>query len=167
MDQLLQQIGDAFGGVAANPAVGLVGAVAVGYLVIVWLASALWAFVDMRRRTDNPFVPYATASVVILASPLLFPFALLLHMVVRPRTTVTEGRVSRLREAALEAEVDLPRCPNCRKPVEEDWLICPQCRSIIGHRCDHCGRSVGVDWDACAWCGVSFQPPPAAIRTDR
>ncbi len=167
MDLLLQQIGDAFAGFAAQPVVRLILIVALGYLVAVWLASALWAFVDMRRRTDNPVAPYASAGIVILASPLFFPFALLLHVAVRPRTTVTEARLTQLNDAALEAEVDVPRCPTCRKPVESDWLICPHCRATLGHRCDRCGRAVEVDWDACAWCGASFEPPTGLVQTDR
>jgi hypothetical protein len=167
MDQILNQIGDAFAGVVANPIVHLILGVAAGYLVIVWLACALWAFVDMRRRTANSFVPYATAGLVIVASPVLFPFALLLHFAVRPRETVADARMSRLRDAALEAETDLPLCPVCRKPVEPDWLICPRCRATLGHRCDRCGRPVSIDWEACAWCGASFDPPVGAIRGER
>jgi RNA polymerase subunit RPABC4/transcription elongation factor Spt4 len=167
MDQILQQIGDSIGSFAANPIVRLVLVVAAGYVVIVWLASALWAFVDMRRRTGNPVVPYATAGIVILASPLLFPLALLLHVVVRPRETVAESQMSRLRDAALQAELEIPLCPTCRKPVDEDWLICPNCRATLGHRCDRCGRAVGIDWDACGWCGASFEPPVGTVLTDR
>ncbi len=167
MDQILNQVGDAFGGVVANPTVRLILAVASGYVVIVWLASALWAFVDMRRRTASSYVPYATAGLVIVASPILFPFALLLHFAIRPRETVADARMSHLRDAALEAETDVSLCPSCRKPVEDDWLICPRCRATLGHRCDRCGRAVSIDWEACAWCGESFDPPSGAVRTDR
>ncbi len=167
MDQIFQQIGDAFGSVLTNPIVELFLTVAAGYVVILWLASALWAFVDMRRRTDNPALPYATAGLVIVASPLLFPLALLLYVVVRPKVTVAEARMSDLRDAALESELEIPICPACRKPIEDDWLICPHCRATLGHRCDRCGRPIGIDWDACAWCGVSFEPPTGLVRTDR
>jgi len=167
MDQILSQIGDAIGGVVANPTVQLILAVTAGYVVIVWLASALWAFVDMRRRTSNAFVPYATAGLVIVASPILFPFALLLHFAVRPRQTVADARMSQLRDAALESEVDVPLCPSCGKAIGDDWLICPRCRATLAHRCDRCGRAVSLDWDACAWCGASFDPPSGAVRTDR
>ena len=71
MDALLNQLGQ--GGVAAEPVVRVGLLVAFAYLVLLWLASALWAFVDMRRRTRSAAMPYATAGLVIVASPVLFP----------------------------------------------------------------------------------------------
>ena len=167
MDAVFDQIDAALGGFLANPLVQLLVSVIAGYVIVLWLACALWAFVDMRRRTLNPFAPYAIAAAVIVASPLLFPLALLVHRVIRPAGTVSERRMSRLRDAALEVEVDRPTCPSCRRPVGDDWLICPQCRTTLGHRCERCGRGVATDWDACPWCGATFGPPPGIVRHDR
>ena len=104
---------------------------------------------------------------MILASPLLFPFALLLHVVVRPRITVEEERLSRLRDAALEAELEVAGCPACRKPVDDDWLVCPQLPGDARPSLRSMRPAVGIDWDACAWCGASFEPPPGTVLTDR
>ena len=58
MDQILETIGDTIGGFFANPIVQLaIQAVAI-YFVILWLASAYWAFRDMQHRTENPILPY-------------------------------------------------------------------------------------------------------------
>src|SRR5262249_29444791 len=108
MDALLQQLEDALGGVASDPRVVLGARVLVGYVVVLWLACALWAFVDMRRRSGSLVAPYVTATIVVLASPILFPLALLLHVVARPRVPIAERRLARLREAALESDVELP-----------------------------------------------------------
>jgi predicted RNA-binding Zn-ribbon protein involved in translation (DUF1610 family) len=167
MNALLDQLGQAAGDVAAQPGVRIGLIVAVAYLVLLWLASALWAFVDMRRRTRSVVMPYATAGLVIIASPVLFPLAVLLHVIVRPRETVVDRRLERLRDSALEAEVDVPLCPSCRRPIEDDWLVCPACRVTLAHRCEHCRRAVAAEWDACPWCGTSFAPPVEAIRTAR
>ena len=86
---------------------------------------------------------------------------------VRPRETVEDRQMERLQDAALEAEVDLPLCPSCRGPIEDDWLVCPACRATVAHRCEHCRRAVAAEWDACPWCGTSFAPPVDAIRTAR
>ena len=153
MDAIGEAIGEALNGFFANPAIGLVGRVVGAYLVLVWLASALWAFVDMRRRTRNPIPAYGSAALIILASPVLFLPALLVHRIVRPAEFTSERRVSHLREAALEAETMSARCPDCRRVVEEEWLICPACRRALGHRCHACGGTVGLEWPVCAWCG--------------
>lgn len=165
MDALLAQVGAAIGGLLGQPVVHLAFLVGAAYVVIVWLASAIWSFIDMRRRTANPIWPYATAGAVVLASPLLFPLALVVHRAVRPATTVADRRLGRLRDAALSAEVDQPRCPGCRRPIDPDWLVCPTCRTSLAHRCDGCGHGVGLDWDACAWCGSIFGPPAGVVAT--
>jgi RNA polymerase subunit RPABC4/transcription elongation factor Spt4 len=153
MDQILKAVGDAVSSVVTNPAVAVIVRIAAAYVVVLWLAAALWVFVDMRRRTSSAILSYAAAAVVVLVSPVLFPFAVFVYRVVRPSSTVADRRMSELRDAALGAEVDVARCSNCRLAVDEDWLICPRCRQTLGHRCDHCGRSGGLDWDVCAWCG--------------
>ncbi len=165
MDALLAQLGDAIGGLLRQPFVHLVFLVVTSYVVVVWLASALWAFVDMHRRSGNPVWPYASAGAVVVASPLLFPLALLIHVVVRPATTVAERRLARLRDAALTAEIDQPRCPRCLRPIDEGWLVCPTCRLALAHQCERCGHAVGLDWDACAWCGSVFGPPTGVVAT--
>jgi RNA polymerase subunit RPABC4/transcription elongation factor Spt4 len=156
VDAIFKTIGDAIGGVLGDPAVGLFTRIAAAYVVFVWLASALWVFVDMRRRSLNPVLPYASAAVIVLASPVLFPFAVLVHRVIRPSATVADRHLADLRDAALAAELDQPHCPYCRALVAADWLLCPSCGRPLGHRCEHCGRAVGLDWDVCAWCGEAL-----------
>jgi hypothetical protein len=156
MDAIFKTIGDAIGGVLGNPGVALTIRIAAAYVIVVWLAGALWVFVDMRRRSTNPVLRYASAATVVLASPILFPFAILVHRVIRPSATVADRRLSELRDAALAADVDLPHCPECRSLVDPDWLLCPSCRQPLGHRCEGCGRTAGLDWDVCAWCGETL-----------
>ena len=163
MDALLEQIGNAVDQLLAMPAVRIGLTVVAGYVVVVWLASALWAFVDMRRRTANLIWPYASAAGVIVATPLLFPLVILVHVVVRPDTTIAERRVNALRDATLGLEIERPVCPRCRRLVDEEWLICPFCRTGLAHRCDRCGHAAGVDWDVCAWCGAALGPPDGIV----
>lgn len=156
MDEIAAAIGDAIAGFFASPFVSTFALFVGAYVVVVWLASALWAFVDMRRRTGNPVAPYASAAIVILASPLLFPFAILVHRVLRPDEFISERRLSLLRDEALQAEASAARCPECRRTVDETWLLCPSCRRPLGHRCHACGATVGLDWPVCAWCGEAL-----------
>lgn len=156
MEEIGRAIGDAIGGAFDNPVVAVLVRLIAAYVVIVWLATALWAFVDMRRRTTNPLAPYAAATLVILASPILFPFAVLVHRVLRPDEFVSERHLSLLRDRVLEIEATVPRCPECRRAVEEDWLLCPDCRRPLAHRCQACGGAVGLDWPVCAWCATEL-----------
>jgi hypothetical protein len=157
VDAIGDAIGAAVGGFFSNPTTSLVLGLIGVYIVLVWLAVALWAFVDMRRRSSNLIAAYASAALIILASPVFFLPALLVHRVVRPADFSSERRLAQLRESALEVETIAPRCPDCRRIVDEAWLVCPDCRRALGHRCQACGSTIGLDWPVCAWCGEELE----------
>jgi RNA polymerase subunit RPABC4/transcription elongation factor Spt4 len=150
-------LGSAFGGLFDQPAVRLgVGAIS-AYVAIVWLACAWWAFQDMRRRTNEPAAPYLAAGLVILATPLVFPLALLVYTVLRPGRTIAEARLLGLERQIDELDAELTAlCPECGRLVDESWLSCPACRTRLAYACRGCARPVGLDWSLCAWCGTEF-----------
>ncbi|HEX7223405.1 MAG TPA: zinc ribbon domain-containing protein, partial [Candidatus Limnocylindrales bacterium] len=59
---------------------------------------------------------------------------------------------------ALLAEVESIRsCPTCARRVNDEWIICPTCRTRLNRVCPNCSRLVGLDWSLCAWCGKDFE----------
>ncbi|HEX7345529.1 MAG TPA: zinc ribbon domain-containing protein, partial [Candidatus Limnocylindrales bacterium] len=63
-----------------------------------------------------------------------------------------------LAEEALLNEVEAVRhCPTCERRVDEEWIICPSCRTRLNRVCPNCSRLVGLDWSLCAWCGKDFE----------
>ncbi len=173
MDQLLGQFGDSFQGVLDSAPIQLALRAIALYLALLWLAAAFWAFRDAGRRTRNLVAPYVAGAVVILATPVLFPFALLLYLIVRPGETLTEAWERQLAEEAV-ADAS-PVCAGCGRRVDGDWLACPACGQRLHHRCASCGRLTGLDWNVCAWCGVELVhrevespiPLPVATRPQR
>ena len=155
MEAIGDAIAEAIGTVFDDPMVSLFVRLLAGYVVLIWLAAALWAFVDMRRRTSNLVAAYASAALVILATPLLFPAAILVHVVLRPDALAAGRRFDRLRHEAFTLEDD-PRCEECGRRIEEDWLVCPGCRRQLAHRCHACGGTVGLDWSVCGWCAAEL-----------
>ena len=158
MDQILETIGDTIGGFFANPIVQLsIQAVAV-YFVILWLASAYWAFRDMQQRSENPVLPYLAAALIVLFTPVLFLFGVIVYRIVRPHEKIGEVYERNLAEEALLAEVEAVKsCPTCARRVNDEWIICPTCRTRLNRVCANCGRLVGLDWSLCAWCGKDFE----------
>ena len=150
-------IGDTVAGILANPTVGLAWRLISAYVILVWLAVALWAFVDMRRRTSHLASAYGAAALVIIASPLLFPLAVVVLRIVRPQDFVAERHLADVRESVIVADFVAQRCPGCRRIVDPDWLLCPSCRHVLGHMCGHCGRTAELEWPVCAWCGEELQ----------
>ncbi|HEX5827583.1 MAG TPA: zinc ribbon domain-containing protein [Candidatus Limnocylindrales bacterium] len=158
MEQILETIGDTIGGFFANPIVQLAIQATAIYIVILWLAAAYWAFRDMQLRSENPVLPYLAAALIILFTPILFLAGVIVYRIVRPQEKIGEVYERNLAEEALLAEVEtIKTCPSCSRRVNEEWIICPQCRTRLNRVCANCGRLVGLDWSLCAWCGKDFE----------
>ena len=165
MPKEIQAILDAISGFFDSPAVQF-GLRAIGlYVVVLWFAAAYWAFRDMQLRTANPILPYLAAGLIILFSPILFPFAIVAYRIVRPQEKIGEVYERTLAEEALLAEVEAVKsCPTCARRVNDEWIICPTCRTRLNRVCPNCSRLVGLDWSLCAWCGRDFERPLAALE---
>ena len=165
MGDLLNQITSLLGGIWDSPLVQLgLRAIAI-YVVILWLAAAYWAFRDMQLRTANPILPYFAASLVIIFTPVFFPFAVVAYRIVRPQEKIGEVYERTLAEEALLAEVEAVRsCPTCARRVDAEWIICPTCRTRLNRVCPNCSRLVGLDWTLCAWCGRDFERAAPAFE---
>jgi RNA polymerase subunit RPABC4/transcription elongation factor Spt4 len=158
MDQILEQIGATIGGIVGSPPVQLAIQAIVVYFVILWLAAAYWAFRDMQLRTENPILPYLAASLIIVFTPIFFPLAVFVYRIIRPQEKIGEIYERNLAEEALLAEVEAVKsCPTCARRINEEWIICPTCRTRLNRVCPNCSRLVGLDWSLCAWCGKDFE----------
>jgi len=161
MEQILGTIGDALGGIFSSPILQL-GLRAIGvYLVILWLATAYWAFRDMQQRSDNPILPYLASAGIILFTPLFFVLGVWVYKIIRPHEKIGEVWERNLAEEALLAEVEaIHHCPSCERRIDDEWIICPTCRTRLNRVCPNCSRLVGLDWSLCAWCGKDFERRP-------
>ena len=158
MTQLIQQVGSVIGGIFGSPIVQLFAQVIAVYVVVIWLAAAYWAFRDMQLRTENALLPYVAAAFIIVFSPIAFIAAVIVYRIVRPQEKIGEVVERTLAEEALLAEVEaLSSCPNCARRVDDEWILCPTCRTRLKRVCPNCSRLVGLDWSLCAWCGRDFE----------
>ena len=158
MDQILQTIGDAVGSVFDNPVLQLGFRLIAIYWVVLWIASAYWAFRDMQGRSDNAIAPYLAALFIIAFTPILFPLAVFTYRIVRPHERIGDVYERNLAEEAMLAEIEaIPHCPSCDRRVDPAWIICPTCRTRLNRVCPNCTRLVGLDWSLCAWCGREFE----------
>ena len=167
MDQIFGEIGKALGGFFGSPPSSSPSRRSRSTSIILWLAAAYWAFRDMQQRTENPILPYLAASFVIIFTPIFFPLAIFVYKIVRPHEKIGEVYERNLAEEALLAEVEaIKSCPTCARRVNDEWIICPTCRTRLNRVCPNCSRLVGLDWSLCAWCGKDFERrdvPAAAI----
>jgi RNA polymerase subunit RPABC4/transcription elongation factor Spt4 len=158
MDEILNTIGETIGDFFANPAVEFSLRAMAVYIVILWLAASYWAFRDMQLRSENPVLPYLAAALIVLFTPVLFLFGVIVYRIVRPQEKIGEVYERNLAEEALLAEVEsIKTCPACHRRINDEWIICPTCRTRLNRVCANCGRLVGLDWSLCAWCGKDFE----------
>ncbi|MEA2026572.1 MAG: zinc ribbon domain-containing protein [Chloroflexota bacterium] len=162
----LENIGDQFAEILESDAFQAVIYVIVAYIVLIWLASAFWAYRDMRLRSASAITPYVAALAIIIFTPIFFLFGLLIYRIVRPKETIGEVNERALAEEAMMAEVaSHSHCANCERPVHEDWIICPTCRNRLRRVCPNCEHLIELDWTLCAWCGKDFERAEAAGTT--
>lgn len=141
-----------------EPVVALVAALLIAYAVVLWLGTLVWVFRDSRERTRDGWTQTVALLLVIVFN---FP-GLLLYLLLRPRETLTEAYERRLEAEALMRDLPEPRpaCPTCNRPMREDFLLCPYCRSKLRQPCTGCGQALELGWTACPYCGA---PGPQAF----
>jgi len=157
-EDLFGEVDAALSGVVESDAFQIGIRVLVAYIVLIWLASAFWAYRDMRLRSASAFTPYVAAAAIIVFTPVFFLFGLLVYRIVRPKETIAEVNDRALAEEAMLAEIaSHSQCANCSRPVHEDWIICPTCRNRLRRVCPNCEHLIELDWTLCAWCGKDFE----------
>ena len=118
------------------PILTIIGWALGAYIVLLWAASVLWTYRDIHSRSDDVVV-----QVLAVALALLLPFAgVVLHMILRPRQTLTEKYDRSLEEEYL------------RRDLEEKY-VCPHCHTALRRRCGACDRVVDLTWSVCPYCG--------------
>src|SRR5919106_1207407 len=164
----LPDVGKIWTDFITNPIVSIAINMAVVYVVLVWLGAAYSVFRDMEARSEDPILPYFASALIIFFTPLLFVFAVILYLILRPRETLAEVYERSLAEESLLAEVEKNAlCPVCRERVQSDWLVCPNCRTRLHRVCPSCNRLADPEWPLCAYCGHEFQRPQVQRPAER
>lgn len=129
----------------------IVAALIIVYLAAIWLALVFWTYRDIRQRSRDPVMQ----TVAVLLVLLFFLPGHWIYLVVRPRYTLTELYERSLEEEALLQELeDQKACPNCRRRVRDEYLICPSCRAQLKEPCRSCSKPLSYAWLACPYCGL-------------
>jgi RNA polymerase subunit RPABC4/transcription elongation factor Spt4 len=127
----------------------LILAFAGAFVLAVWLSLIVWTFRDVRSRSRDIFaILLATLMVVIFG-----PLGLLLYFLLRPSTTLAELYGRSLEEEALLQDLEeRVACPGCRRKIETDWMVCPDCHAMLKKRCVNCGKLLHLRWNMCPYC---------------
>ncbi len=134
------------------------------YLVGLYLAMVFWTVRDAQHRTENPILPYLAGVVVVVLNVL----GLFIYLIVRPRETLHEAYERQLAEESLLAEAERrAACPTCKERVDEEFLVCPTCRTKLRRVCPSCARLIKPEWTICPYCAKDFDDRDWTVRAGR
>ncbi|MDQ3380257.1 MAG: zinc ribbon domain-containing protein [Actinomycetota bacterium] len=127
----------------------------IGFVVVLWLATAFWTFKDARRRIGNPLL-VALATLLGLGLPFAGP---IIYMFFRPPEYLQDVHERALEIQAMEERlVQLDqRCPVCRARVESTYLLCPVCTTRLKAACSSCGQPLDALWQVCPHCATPVE----------
>jgi hypothetical protein len=128
-------------------------------LGLIWLALAIWAYRDIRRRSRS--VGWAIATLLLV---LLLPVVgLVIYLLLRPRETLIERYDRTLQQEVWLQQIEgATICPGCARPIEDHWLVCPECHTTVRRSCGHCGEPLALTWQICPACARMVAPPEPA-----
>jgi hypothetical protein len=122
--------------------------------VVVWLALIVYTYLDARRRISDPFL-IACATIASF-----FPYiGTAVYAIVRPPEFLEDAQERELEIRAAELRVrqlTASSCPNCKHPIEKDFLRCPSCQRRLKDPCRNCGKPVDPRWRLCPYCETAL-----------
>ena len=132
----------------------IVGLIVGSYVFLIWIASVLWAYRDIRGRTRDIASQVIAMSLIVLLPLVGVPA----YLIARPRETLREAYDRQLEQEAILSDLHaVPTCPECRRPVDGDWAICAFCSHELKEPCPSCTRLLQNAWRHCPYCSATRQ----------
>jgi RNA polymerase subunit RPABC4/transcription elongation factor Spt4 len=146
----------------------LAGLVIASYMLVLWLSALVWVYRDVRSRTNDQ-----TSQVIAVLLVALFNVpGLIVYLVIRPQAPLADSYERSLESEAILHELQLAAtsCHNCRRPIEDDFMVCPHCRTTLREPCRSCSKLVRTTWSACPYCAIERTPArqlAGSLRAER
>lgn len=122
------------------------------FLIALWISLVVWTFRDARSRSRDIFSQILAVLMVVAFGPI----GLLLYLLLRPKETLAELYERSLSEEALLQDLEEKAlCPACKRKIEPDFLLCPECHTTLKKTCPQCKHILHLKWDLCPYCGAS------------
>ena len=92
--------------------------------------------------------------------------ATLVYTIVRPPEYLDDVRERELEMRMMEQRLaSEERCPFCRTPTREDYLVCPTCGRRLRTVCQSCRRPVDPQWRVCPYCEAEVHSGAGEFET--
>lgn len=106
-------------------------------LLVIWILVVVWVYRDAERRKMNGLL----WALLVLIGNLI---GLIIYLIIR-----TESRTR-------VPEENLPTCPGCQKPIQDDFAFCPGCGHVLKPQCPKCKTEIRNGWKICPHCGTKI-----------
>ncbi|HEX5367893.1 MAG TPA: zinc ribbon domain-containing protein [Dehalococcoidia bacterium] len=143
-------------GGSLDSALRLGALILLSYALVLWLSAVVWVYRDIRNRTTDQVSQLVA---VVLVAVFNVP-GLVVYLVIRPQTSLADAYERSLEAEAILHELQLTAnsCQGCRRPIDDDFNICPYCRIVLREPCRSCGRLVRTSWASCPYCATDRMP---------
>jgi len=141
-----------FPGGSLESTLKLAGIVLVSYALVLWLSAIVWVYRDVKNRTTDP----TSQLIAVLLVAIFNVPGLIVYLVIRPQATMADAYERSLETEAVLHELQLTAnsCQTCRRPIEEDFNVCPHCRTVLREGCRSCNRPIRTSWTTCPYCAT-------------
>ncbi|MPZ50689.1 MAG: hypothetical protein GEU75_15560 [Dehalococcoidia bacterium] len=152
-------------GGSLESALQLLGLLILSYALVLWLSAIVWVYRDVRNRTNDQ----ASQLIAVVLVALFNLPGLVVYLVIRPQDTMADAYERSLEAEAVLHELQLAStaCQNCRRPIDDDFNVCPHCRVTLREPCRSCAHLVRTSWIACPYCAADRVPSRPATPLTR
>ena len=121
-------------------------------LVILYVLSIIWVARDAYLRGSYWYV-----WVVVALVPLLGVIA---YCLLRPPLLQIDRDEQELEIALKQRELmKYGECANCGYPVQDDYVLCPNCHQRLKNMCRTCHHALDPSWTVCPYCATPVGSP--------
>jgi RNA polymerase subunit RPABC4/transcription elongation factor Spt4 len=108
------------------------------FFFVLWLVVVFWVYSDAEKRNMSGVL---WALLVFVGNII----GLIIYLLVRSvNTSVPVSQTIANRQAT---------CPQCKKPIKTDFVVCPHCGASLRIKCKACAKELSPDWKVCPYCG--------------
>lgn len=132
-----------------TPELQMAFTVVVVVLVILYVLSIIWIARDAYQRGSS------WAWCLIGLIPFLGVVA---YCLLRPSLLQIDRDEQELEIALKQRQLmKYGECAACGYPVEDDYILCPNCHSRLKNMCPACHRALDPSWTVCPYCATPMQ----------
>ncbi len=119
--------------------------VMVFFIVAIWILTIVWVIKDSSARGVSPAKWGAIALIPFLGA--------IIYSALRPPMLLTDKQEQEIDFMLRQRELmKYGECGRCSYPVEDDYIMCPNCGAQLKNMCPNCGKPLKPEWNACPWC---------------